>query len=171
MIITIFMVMGAAKTSAQTMMNLEDIDYYLENLFPYSILYTEELHGTENGEDGSWKAPVNRSLLPTMDFSAPILDENGYIIDMSPSYGMAVFINDENDDHTYFYDLGNQFWFSPHNNGSLDYDGTGIYQILQDPIYGEDEIPDPEEFISGAYFFSSDLDLYHTIRVIIYWVP
>ena len=176
MIITIFMVMGAAKTSAQTMMNLEDIDYYLDSFQTnHTVYYSQELQGSYDGERGTWIAQINHSTLPQLELTVPEIDNNGYetIYDYesgSPLYGFLIFVYDQNNDHCYVYDHG---IFFPFLGTSLEYDGTGIMQYTGGTEPNEEEDPD-YYYIPDAYFQCGDIfDLtmssgFTTIRLVIY---
>ena len=176
MIITIFMVMGAAKTHAQTMMNLEDIDYYLDSFqTTHTVYYNQEIRGDYDGDRGLWIAQIDHSALPQLEETVPVADYAGYdtIYDYengSPLYGILLFVNDQNDDHCYRYDLGKLF---PFYGTCLYYDGTGIMQYTGGTEPNEEEDPD-YYYIPDAYFQCGDIfDLTMssgstTIRLVIY---
>ena len=174
MIITIFMVMGAAKTSAQTMINVMDIDEYLENHFEnqgYIIHFNQELQGSYDGERGTWIAQINHSTLPQLEETVPEIEDEYYDYESgSPLYGFLVFVYDQNNDHCYVYDRG---IFFPFLGTSLEYDGTGIMQYTGGTEPNEEEDPD-YYYIPDAYFQCGDIfDLTMssgstTIRLVIY---
>ena len=168
MIITIFMVMGAAKTSAQTMMNPEDIEYYLDSFQTnHTVYYNQELIGSFDGDRGTWVATINRSTLPQLEETIP--NEEGNYEEGNPIYGFLIFVYDQNDDHCYCYDWGLRFPYLSSDLGSLEYDGTGIMQYLR-----ADDDEEDTNHISQAYFQCGDIwDLYISsgtthIRLVIY---
>ena len=167
LVITIFMVIGGVKASAQTMMNLEDIEYYLENFqVDHTVYYNQLLQGSYDSEMGVWYAEISRSTLPQLTETVP--DENGDYESGEPLYGFLVFVYDHNDDHCYRYDFGKFFPYITSEYGSLEYDGTGILQYLSNE---EDE--EEVTYIQNAYFQCDLYDLIMstgttTIRLVIY---
>ena len=160
-ILTILMVLGIPNINAQTMMNLEDVDYFLETFeVNHTILLNQNLVGSYDGDIGAWIALMNSSSLPQLDETIPEAGFNGYdsIYDYqagSPLYGILVIVYDQNDDHCYRYDLGQVFAFY---GTSLEYDGTGVMQYTGGP-----ELEDEEEmeynYIPDAYFQCAIFDL------------
>ena len=174
-ILTILMVLGITNISAQTMMNAEDINYYLEN-HTDTILFNQIVAGSYDGEMGAWVGFVSRTTLPSLEETIPLpQNDPNYDPDTgSPMYGIMVFISDPNINHWYVYDYGIMFPYHSAETGSLYYDGTGILQYLQDPILdlGEDE-EFPTDYIFGAYFMCGDIfELFlgagPNIRLVIY---
>ena len=168
-----FVLGGFYNAHAQTMMNLEDIEYYLEYQHTHdTILCNQLLFGSYDGDRGYWMAEVNRTALPSFTEYTPYAPENPE--EGSPLYGILLFVYDNNNDHCYVYDYGKMFPYSSANCGTLEYDGTGVNQILSDPILdlGEDE-EIPDDYIYGAYFYVGDIfELtmlgYYRVRLVIY---
>ena len=138
---------GLFSANAQTWVDLESVDYYLEGISCTTIAGFD-VTGSYDGDRGTWIGQINRSLLPT-------LVETNYVNNPeegSPLYGIIVLVPDANNSLYSFHDLGMFFPYSSGGDGWLYYDGTGIFQYLQDPILdlGEDE-EIPDDYIYGAY--------------------
>ena len=150
---------GLFSVNAQTWVDLESVDYYLEQNY-CTALASLNVTGSYDGDRGTWIGQINRSLLPT-------LVNNSY-------YGIIVLVPDANYSLYSFHDLGLFFQYSSDGDGWLYYDGTGIFQYLQDPILnlGEDE-EFPVDYIYGAYLQCGIYELGlssapPTIRLVIY---
>ena len=128
---------GIFSTNAQTLLDLEGIPTYLAGQ-SCTALYNQDVTGSYDGDRGTWIGQINRSFLPTL--------VNNSV------YGLLVLVPDSNGGVYYLHDLGLFFPYSSGEDGWLYYDGTGIFQYLQDPILdlGEDE-EIPDDYIYGAY--------------------
>ena len=152
---------GLFSANAQTWVDLESVDYYLEGISCTTIAGFD-VTGSYDGDRGTWIGQINRSLLPVLD------EDTGY--------GIIVLVPDANNSLYSFHDLGMFFPYSSGGDGWLYYDGTGIFQYLQDPILnlGEDE-EFPVDYIYGAYLQCGVYELAlssapPTIHIVIYGV-
>lgn len=138
---------GIFSTNAQTLLDLEGIPTYLAGQ-SCTALYNQDVTGSYDGDRGTWIGQINRSFLPTLVETEYVNNpEEG-----SPLYGILVLVPDANNSLYHLHDLGLFFPYSSGEDGWLYYDGTGIFQYLQDPILdlGEDE-EIPDDYIYGAY--------------------
>ena len=162
----VFTMLTMLQSKADLILTAEDVEYFLQNYEQWSgntIVYTQTMYGSYDGDLGRWIAPLNRSFPSAQNLNQATWDENeGYYIG-SP-YGFALLVRDHLDDsYFHYYDLGEYFYF--YYNMIEDYESMyGIYQMYSDEPYDpEDEFANP---ITGAYF-SADLLWYSASEIIL----
>lgn len=142
-----------SSANAQIRMALEDVEYYLNNNSVNSV-YDDMAYGSMT-EDGCWMA---------------LLDRNYIIERFTPGrlYGMIIVTYDANDDYCYLTDYGQNFYYDEtSNNGCIEYDGIGIYNIHE--VNNNTDDDEPTEVIMSPYFLASDGFITpNRLRIIVY---
>ena len=95
---------GFFSANAQTWVDLESVDYYLEGISCTTIAGFD-VTGSYDGDRGTWIGQINRSLLPVLD------EDTGY--------GIIVLVPDANNSLYSFHDLGLFFQYSSDGDGWL----------------------------------------------------